>query len=124
MNEIKAYLRKSKMNEVVQGLKDLGVKVMSIILVERIGSYMHTQASELDLHRQTDISTVIKLELVCRKKDTDLIVNALKKLAHTGEQGDGAIFISPVERAIKIRSGEEGEITLDSHNSSSSVETG
>ncbi len=114
MKEIKAFIRRSKKDEVVEGLRAIGVKVVSIIPVERIGTFLNPEASELDLNRVTDHSTVIKLEIVCRKEDTDLIVGTLQKLAHTGAQGDGVIFISSIEHTIKIRTGEEGEITLDS----------
>jgi len=119
MKEIKAYIRRSKMNEVVEGLKSVGVKVMSIISVERIGAFVYPQASRLSLDRVTDHSMVYKLEIVCRKNDSDRIIEAIKKLAHTGAKGDGAIFVSNVEHTIKIRSGEEGVITLDRYDESS-----
>ena len=109
-------------NEVVEGLKAVGVKVMSIIPVERIGAFVDPLASGLALDRTRYHSTVFKLEIVCRKEDTNLIVEVLRNIAHTGAQGDGAIFISSVERTIKIRSGSEGVITLDSHVSSSGME--
>ncbi len=119
MKEIKAYVRRSKMNEVVDKLKDVGVKVMSIIPVERIGTFENPQASELDLERVSDHSMVSKLEIVCRKEDVELIVDTIKQHAKTGVKGDGAIFISQVEHTIKIRTGKEGVITLDSHCPSS-----
>lgn len=116
MKEIKAYVRRSKMNEVIKGLKDVGVKVMSVIPVERIGSFENPQASELDLDRSTDHSVVAKIELVCRKDDVEKLVKIIKEVAHTGVKGDGAIFISSIEHTIKIKTGKEGEITLDSHS--------
>ncbi len=116
MKEIKAYIRKSKMTEVLEGLKSIGVKVMSVIPVERIGLFENPQASGLDLKRTTDHFMVSKLEIVCRKEDINMIVDIIKKTAHTGAKGDGAIFISHVEHTIKIRTGKEGVITLDTHS--------
>ena len=116
MKEIKAYVRKSKMNEVIEELKAIGVKVVSVIPVERVGSFENPLASGLDLKRSTDHYMVSKLEIVSRKEDTNKIVEIIKKIAHTGAKGDGAIFISHVEHTIKIRTGKEGVITLDSHS--------
>ncbi len=114
MKEIKAYVRRSKMDEVVHGLKAIGIKAMSIISVEGIGALVDPDEKELSLNYITEFSSVYKLELVCREDDTDLILDTLKKLAHTGLKGDGVILVSNVERAIKIRTSEEGEFTLDS----------
>lgn len=114
MKEIKAYIRRSKMDDVVHGLKSIGVKAMSVIPVEGIGALADPEASELSLNYVTSYSLVYKLEIVCRAVDAPHIVDKLRELAHTGTKGDGVIFISDIERTIKIRSGEEGEFTLDS----------
>ncbi len=114
MKEIKAYVRRSKMDDIVHGLKSIGVKAMSVIPVEGIGALADPEASELSLSYVTNFSLVYKLEIVCRKRDTQHIVDTLLKLARTGAKGDGVIFISDIEIAIKIRSGDEGEFTLDS----------
>ncbi|MDX9857616.1 MAG: P-II family nitrogen regulator [candidate division Zixibacteria bacterium] len=114
MKEIKAYIRRSKMDDIVHGLKAIGVKAMSVIPVEGIGALADPEASELSLNYVTNYSMVYKLEIVCRESDAHCIVDTLLGLARTGAKGDGVIFISDIERAIKIRSGEEGEFTLDS----------
>lgn len=114
MKEIKAYVRRSKMDDVVHGLKSIGVKAMSVISVEGIGALADPESSELSLNYVTNYSMVYKLEVVCREGDAPQIVEKLRELAHTGAKGDGVIFISDIERAIKIRSGDEGEFTLDS----------
>jgi len=114
MKEIKAYIRRSKMDDIVHGLKSIGVKAMSVIPVEGIGALADPESSELSLNYITNYTMVYKLEIVCREADEQLIVDTLLKLAHTGAKGDGVIFISNIERAIKIRSSDEGEFTLDS----------
>ena len=50
-----------------------------------------------------------KIELVVRDEDVDLCIEAITKGAHTGKIGDGKIFVSDIERVIRIRTGEEGE---------------
>ena len=124
MKEIKAYVRRSKMDEVVHGLKAIGVKAMSVIPVEGIGALADPGESELSMEYITNYSMIYKLEIVCRKGDASLIVETLRKLAHTGARGDGVIFISDIERAIKIKSGDEGEFTLDSPKQGQTQEEG
>ena len=57
----------------------------------------------------------IKLEVVVEDKDKGIVVETILKHARTGEVGDGKIFVLPVEEAIRIRTGEEGEEVLDPH---------
>ena len=112
MKEIKAFVRRSMIDEVVHGLRSVGVKAMSVISVDGIGALADPQGSELSRSYITNYSTVYKVEIVCRKADVDLIVATIKDLACTGLAGDGVIFVSNIERAAKIRTGEEGEFTL------------
>jgi nitrogen regulatory protein P-II 1 len=52
-------------------------------------------------------SKVIKMEIVCEKEDVDKIVNIIQVNARTGKSGDGLIYVSDVEKRIKIRTGEK-----------------
>lgn len=58
------------------------------------------------------MSTVAKLELVCKDDDANKVVSVIQKHGCTNQPGDGIIFVLPVERAVKIRSGREGETVL------------
>ncbi len=60
----------------------------------------------------------IKLEVVVEDKDKGLVVETILKHARTGNVGDGKIFVLPVEEAIRIRTGEEGEEVLQAHTES------
>lgn len=113
MKEIKAFVRRSKMDDVVHGLKEIGVKAMSVIPVEGIGALADPGASELSLNYVTNYSMLYKVEIVCREEDVAMIVSILCDRAQTGSKGDGIIFVSPIEKAVKIRSGEVGEFTLE-----------
>ena len=57
-------------------------------------------------------SKMAKIELVCADKDVDQVVNIIQKSGCTHQQGDGILFVTPVERAVKIRTGDEGEHVL------------
>jgi nitrogen regulatory protein P-II 1 len=113
MKEIKAFVRRSKVDDVVHGLKSLGVKGMSISSVDGVGALQDPAESHLSVDYVTSYSKIYKIELVCREADVEQVVQLIQKKAHTGEPGDGVIFISNIERAVKIRSGEEGHFALD-----------
>ena len=57
----------------------------------------------------------LKLEVVVDDRDKSVVVETVLKHARTGEVGDGKVFVSPVEEAIRIRTGEEGEAVLQAH---------
>ena len=57
----------------------------------------------------------LKIEVVIEDKDKSLVVETILKHARTGDVGDGKIFVLPVEEAIRIRTGEEGESVLQAH---------
>ena len=57
----------------------------------------------------------LKLEVVVEDKDKSLVVETILRHARTGDIGDGKIFVIPVEEAIRIRTGEEGEQVLQAH---------
>ena len=56
-----------------------------------------------------DLLPKTRIEIVAKDEELDLLVEAIKKGAHTGNIGDGKIFIQPVENVIRIRTGEEGD---------------
>ena len=113
MKEIKAFIRRTQMDAVVHALKRVGVKAFSIIAVEGIGALADPEKSQLSIEYVTSYSKVFKIELACREEDVNKIVRIIARLARTGEPGDGVIFVSNIEQAVKIRSGEEGRFTLD-----------
>jgi len=116
MSEIKAYIRPAVVDPVVHGLESIGVKAMTITPVQAIGALADQAESRLSLAFIEEYSRIYKIEIVAIQEDEDQIVGLIQRMAHTGESGDGVIFVSPVNRAIKIRTGEEGHFTLDRAN--------
>jgi nitrogen regulatory protein PII len=57
----------------------------------------------------------LKIEVVVEDKDKSLVVETILKHARTGDVGDGKIFVLPVDEAIRIRTGEEGDLILQAH---------
>lgn len=112
MKEIKVYLRKNRVDAVVHALRDAGVRHMTITHVHTLGSLADPEHVRVSFETGTTYTEHAKLELVCAESDVDVLIPLIETTACTGEPGDGIIFVSPVERAVKIRTGIEGRETL------------
>ena len=112
MKELKAYIRVSKINEVVRGLKEAGATNMNIIHVQAVGKEVDPKDFKLSFELVSEYAEVVKLELVCSDADAPRFVEAIRKNSRTGRPGDGIIFITHVENTVKIRTGESGESAL------------
>jgi len=112
MKEIKAYIRCQKADEVIEALENDGIKDITLIDVMGVGHLADPQTSKYSIKCVEKYSEVAKLEVVCSDNRADAIANIIKKKAYTGMKGDGMIFVSPVEKAIKIRTGLVGEDAL------------
>ena len=112
MKKIEAIIRPEKLGPVSYALETLGCSGISITEIEGHG----TQKGIVQQWRgeKFRISTLpkVKLELVVADKDVKKIMNSIITNAKTGEVGDGKVFIYPVETAVRIRTGEEGEAAI------------
>ena len=107
MKEIKAYIQPFMLKKVVDALRSIHIHGMSVIEAKGFGkekdeSYPHHAADYV-----VDFTPKTKIEIVCTDEDCKRIVEVIQKAAHTGRRGDGKIFISDLEKAISIRTGEE-----------------
>jgi nitrogen regulatory protein P-II 1 len=112
MKEIKAYVRISKVDQVIRALRQSGAPGITVTRVHGVGygyePYLFTLApSELKKTPQ-----VAKIEVVCEDHCADAAAGLIVEAARTGDPGDGIVFITPVERAIKIRTGDQGPLAL------------
>ena len=111
MKKIEAIIRKTKFEEVKDALHDAGIEFFSFWDVRGVG-----QAREGRVYRgvKYDTSTIerIKLSIIVRDKNVEKTVQAILKSAHTGEIGDGKIFVAPIEESYRIRTGEHGDESL------------
>ena len=109
MKQITAVIKPFKLEEVREGLAEVGVTGLTVTEVKGFGR----QKGHTELYRGAeyvvDFLPKVKVELVIKDADVDRCVEAIVKAAKTGKIGDGKIFISPVEQAIRIRTGETGE---------------
>jgi nitrogen regulatory protein P-II 1 len=108
MKLIKAFVRTTRVDEVVRALEDAGAPGITISRVHGVGygyePLLFTLAPS-EYHKTLEVS---KIEVVCCAPEADCLIETVAKAARTGVEGDGIVFVTPVERAIKIRTGVEG----------------
>lgn len=107
MKKIEAIIKPFKMDDVREALADIDITGMTVSEVKGFGR----QKGHTELYRgaeyMVDFLPKIKIELVVKKEDVDRCIEAIMATAQTGKIGDGKIFVTPVERVIRIRTGEE-----------------
>jgi len=112
MKKVEAYIKPFKLDEVKEALMEIDVGGMSVTEVKGFGR----QKGHTELYRgseyQVDFLPKIKIEVVVKDSDLDRVVDAIVSTARTGQIGDGKIFVSSVEEAVRIRTGESGEEVL------------
>ena len=115
MKMIVAYIRHEAFEPIRQDLLEAGFPSISITEVKGSGRQKaiteHYRGSELAVH----LRPKLKLECVVEDKDVGLIKETVLRHARTGSVGDGKLFLLPVEEAIRLRTGEEGEEVLQAH---------
>ena len=109
MKKIEAIIKPFKLEEVKDALADVGIEGMTVSEVKGFGR----QKGHTEIYRGSeytvDFLPKIKLELVVSDGQLDTAVAAIVKSAKTGKIGDGKVFVSDVEEAIRIRTEEKGE---------------
>jgi len=109
MKMIHAIVRPERFDFVKKALEDLGCFGMTVSEVMGRGSQKGIQLPSRRGSVAIDFLPKVKIELVVKDKDLDAVLAAIEKAAKTGKFGDGRIFVTPVERSIKVRTG-EGEL--------------
>jgi nitrogen regulatory protein P-II 1 len=108
MIEIKAYVRIIVLQDVVEELNRAEFRCISIIDVAGLGELIDPKDWKYSMEFIEKTSEVAKLEVVSAERDADMVVNIIREHGRTNQSGDGMIYVSPVVRAVKIRTGEEG----------------
>ncbi len=112
MKKVEAVIKPFKLDEVKESLQDIGVQGLSVIEVKGFGR----QKGHTELYRGAeyvvDFLPKVKIEVVLADDQVEEAVEAIASAARTDKIGDGKIFVSPVEQAIRIRTGETGDDAL------------
>ena len=109
MKNVVAIIRQEKFNDVKQALIEVGCEGMNVSEVKGRGSQRGIRESYRGSSYCIDLIPKTRIEIVVKDEGVDLIVDAIKKGAYTGNIGDGKIFIYPIDNVIRIRTGEEGD---------------
>jgi nitrogen regulatory protein P-II 1 len=109
MKHITAIIKPFKLEEVREALAACGASGLTVTEVKGFGR----QKGHTELYRGAeyvvDFLPKVKVEVVVNTEDVDRCIEAIMKAAHTGKIGDGKIFVTSVERVIRIRTGEQDE---------------
>ena len=112
MKQITAILKPFKLEEVREALAECGVTGLTVTEVKGFGR----QKGHTELYRGAeyvvDFLPKVKVEVVVNSSEVDRCVEAIIKAARTGKIGDGKIFITSVERTVRIRTGEQDEAAV------------
>lgn len=112
MKKIEAIIQPFKLDEVKEALTKAGIDGITISEVHGHGR----QKGHTEVYRgheyKVDVRPKIKLEIVLEDSQAERVVNVIVDAAKTGKIGDGKIFVSSIENAIRIRNGDVGESAL------------
>ncbi len=112
MKKVEAIIKPFKLDEVKEALQEIGIQGLSVLEAKGFGR----QKGHTELYRGAeyvvDFLPKVKIEVVIPDDQLDSTIEAIISAAKTGKIGDGKIFVSTVEQAIRIRTGEEGPDAL------------
>jgi nitrogen regulatory protein P-II 1 len=108
VKKIEAIIKPFKLDEVKEALQEAGLQGITVIEAKGFGR----QKGHTELYRGAeyvvDFLPKVKIEIILADEMVDRAIESIVKAAQTGRIGDGKIFVSPVENAIRIRTGETG----------------
>jgi nitrogen regulatory protein PII len=109
MKKIEAVIKPFKLDDVREALSEIGITGMTATEVKGFGR----QKGHTELYRGAeyvvDFLPKVKIEIVVAEEKADACIDAITQAARTGKIGDGKIFVTPIERVVRIRTGEENE---------------
>jgi nitrogen regulatory protein P-II 1 len=109
MKEIKAIIRPFRLLEVTEELHKIeGLPGVTVSEIKGFGKSRARNAQDKIVYEMVEFVPRIKLEVVVNDEMADDVVSVIQKVAHTGNTGDGKIFVIHVEEAVKIRTNERG----------------
>jgi nitrogen regulatory protein P-II 1 len=115
MRKIEAYIRHEAFEPIRTELLERGLPSLSITEVKGSGRQRGIVEQYRGSTLTVNVRPKLKLEVVVDDTDKSVVVETILKHARTGDVGDGKIFVSTVDEAIRIRTGEEGEDVLQAH---------
>lgn len=112
MKKIEAIVRHFKLEDVKSAITDAGVQGMTVTEVRGFGRQKGHKETYRGAEYIVDFMPKVKIEIVIGDVDEDKVVEAIVNSARTGQVGDGKIFVSTIEKVIRIRTGESDESAI------------
>jgi nitrogen regulatory protein P-II 1 len=109
MKKIEAIIRPDKFEDVKAALKEAGYGGLTVTEVEGHGLQKGVTQQWRGRYYKAELLPKIKLEIVCPEREKEKIIKAILWSAHTGQVGDGKIFVYDIAESYRISSGESGE---------------
>lgn len=109
MKKIEAVIKPFKLDDVKEALNEVGIQGMTISEVKGYGRQKGHKEIYRGAEYVVDFIPKIKIEVVVEASWVDQVVEKIQESAYTGKLGDGKIFVVPVEKAIRVRTGEKGK---------------
>jgi len=108
MKHVSAIIKPFKLDDVRDALAEIGVKGMTVAEVKGFGRQRGHKEVYRGTEYQVDLVPKIHVGVVVDSGQTEKVVDLIRKAANTGKIGDGKIFVTSLEQAIRIRTGETG----------------
>ena len=112
MKKIEAIIKPFKLDEVKEALHEVGIQGITVTEAKGFGR----QKGHTELYRGAeyvvDFLPKVNIEVVMEDSMVERAVEAIQQSAHTGRIGDGKVFVSPIEDAVRIRTGEHGSSAI------------
>lgn len=108
MKKIEAIIKPFKLDDVKEALNEIGIHGMTVTEVNGYGRQKGHKEIYRGAEYVVDFVPKIKIEIVMTKERVDEALQAICDAANTGKIGDGKIFVTPIEQAIRVRTGEKG----------------
>jgi len=107
LKKLEAVIRPEKLDQVKEALEQAGYHAMTVSEVRGRGEQRGVELQYRGSTVRIDLLPKVKIEIVADEKDVEKIAEIIMRTARTGKPGDGRIFIIPVEKAYRIRTGEQ-----------------
>ncbi len=112
MKKIESIIKPFKLDDVVEALSEVGVEGVTVSEVRGFGRQKGRTEIYKGAEYVVDFLPKIKIEVVVPDQIADTVISAIQRTAKTGKIGDGKIFVTDIEKAVRIRTGEQDEEAL------------
>ena len=109
MKKIEAIIKPFKLDDAKEALNEIGIQGMTVSEVKGYGRQRGHKEIYRGAEYVVDFIPKIKIEIVVEADLANQVVETIKKAAYTGKIGDGKIFVLPIEKVIRVRTGEKGK---------------